>query len=565
MKRLLALTGSVVLGTLGAVALGSPAQAHHNTITAGAVCANGKIQINWTIQNSEGDKNERIIWFQQNPSDSILRVANNGTVTSDVIGVQSPIGAGAALKGVQTVPDGTPFAEIKMKAKWSNNYVTPDDKIDSYKISLADLNCESGFSSAVAGTAECDKESGTWKVTWQVSNQHPSRAAKVQIVTDGTVSERTAVSTGGTFVTLSPESLITDLADNDPIAAATTLSAHQTVPGTADAARLKVELTWQRDNFAAKQHTSTATVNFTGGCVKNAPKPAARFASDCTGLVTVTLFNGDTATKDARFVVKGANGWSSEEVVVPKGETALVHVPKENSASVVVLESGEQIETYSWQDSTNCHPIDIKITQSCAGVEVTVDNPENGAAHTVKLVPTSGQSITKVFQPGEKATYTFDAPNDTDAFKVDVSIGERTRTITWERPKGCEELDGNIEQTCTGIIIHLTNPQDGSPAALVLTPTPGDPVSFTLNPGEDKDVEFVAGPSGLTVAGSLNGETLGEPLVWVKPEGCVPPQLPKTGDNTAGYIASGTGLVALGAIVFFLARRRMVNLRRLAS
>jgi hypothetical protein len=41
LKRLLALTGSVLLGTLGAIALGSPAQAHHNTISAGKVCANG--------------------------------------------------------------------------------------------------------------------------------------------------------------------------------------------------------------------------------------------------------------------------------------------------------------------------------------------------------------------------------------------------------------------------------------------------------------------------------------------------------------------------------------------
>ena len=122
-----------------------------------------------------------------------------------------------------------------------------------------------------------------------------------------------------------------------------------------------------------------------------------------------------------------------------------------------------------------------------------------------------------------------------------------------------------IEETCTGLIIHLDNPQDGSPAAIVLTPTPGEPVSFTLNPGEKKDVEFLAGPNGLSLMGSLNGESTGEALVWEKPEDCPPPILPKTGDSTAAYIASGSGLVALGAIVFFLARRRMMHLRRLAS
>jgi LPXTG-motif cell wall-anchored protein len=287
--------------------------------------------------------------------------------------------------------------------------------------------------------------------------------------------------------------------------------------------------------------------------------------------VTVTLVNFAGATKDAVFVIRGAGGWTSGEIVVPqptgtKDETKVIPVPAANSASVVVRDNGELVERYSWQDSTNCHPADIKITHTCAGIEVEIDNPKKGTAHTIKLVPTHGDTVTRTVQPGEKATFKFDAPNDEDTFKVEIFVGDKPgNTVTWERPNGCEELDGTIEETCTGMIFHLSNPQDGSPAAIVLTPTPGEPVSFTLNPGESKDVEFLAGPSGLTVSGTLNGESLGEPLVWEKPEDCPPPILPRTGDNTAGYIASGTGLVALGAIVFFLARRRMMHLRRLAS
>ncbi|HCU50246.1 MAG TPA: hypothetical protein DGG94_10695, partial [Micromonosporaceae bacterium] len=43
------------------------------------------------------------------------------------------------------------------------------------------------------------------------------------------------------------------------------------------------------------------------------------------------------------------------------------------------------------------------------------------------------------------------------------------------------------------------------------------------------------------------------------------PGLPQTGDNVTTYVASGTGIAALGAVVFMLARRRLVRLRRLAS
>ena len=251
-------------------------------------------------------------------------------------------------------------------------------------------------------------------MTWQVSNQHPSRQAEVDIVTHGPPTERTAISTGGVWTTLANESLITGISDGTTINAASTKTASQIVAGTADAARLKVELKWQRGDIATKQHSATATVNFTDSCVKNEPKPGARFASDCSGVVTVTLHNGDDATKDAVFVITAAGGWTSEEIVLAKGETEVVSIPAANSASVVVKESGEVFKTYSWQDSTNCHPVDVKITHTCAGIEVELDNPEKGAAHTIKLVPTSGDTVTKLVQPGDKATFKFAAPNDED-------------------------------------------------------------------------------------------------------------------------------------------------------
>ncbi len=559
LKRLLGLAGSVVLGTFGAVALVSPAQAHHNTITAGSVCADGKIRINWKIENSEDDKAERITAITKTPNTDIKKASDNS-----LVGVGTQIEADETLEAYQIVSANTTTAKLAITAKWAKTgHVNYDEK--TYTIPA--LDCDPGYTGQVTGGAECDNETGEWKVRWQVTNQHPERKATVQVISaPNTDAERTATQTGGVWTTLANENAVNGVKDNDQITGGNTETARQRVAGSAQAARLKISFSWTNSSQVTKEYSTSATVNFIGQCVKNLPKPDAVFASDCSGEVTVTLYNMAGATKDAKFIVYGAGGWASEEKTLAAGESTIVSVPKTNSSSVVVKESGEVVKTYSWQDSTNCHPLQKKVSHTCEGVTIELINPAKGAAHTYKLDPTSGETVSGTLQPGADVTHKFAAPNDEDEFKIEVSLdGQVDRTVTWERPRGCEPLDATYEETCTGLTITINNPQDGSKADIVLTPTPGEPVSFTLNPGQSKTVEFPAGPDGLQVVGTANGQGGEEPLVWTKPDDCVPPQLPKTGDNTAGYIATGAGLVALGAIVFFLARRRMVALRRMAS
>ena len=107
LKRLLGFTGAVLLGTLGAVALGSPAQAHHNTITAGAVCANGKIKITWSVTNSESDKRETITKVEKSHSAPIPGIA-----------ADTQIAKGATITGIQMVDANTTSAKLKLWARW---------------------------------------------------------------------------------------------------------------------------------------------------------------------------------------------------------------------------------------------------------------------------------------------------------------------------------------------------------------------------------------------------------------------------------------------------------------
>lgn len=60
MKKAISALAVVLLALVGAVALASPASAHHNTVTGVAVCNadTGKFDVTWTITNSEADKTE---------------------------------------------------------------------------------------------------------------------------------------------------------------------------------------------------------------------------------------------------------------------------------------------------------------------------------------------------------------------------------------------------------------------------------------------------------------------------------------------------------------------------
>ncbi|MEV4638590.1 LPXTG cell wall anchor domain-containing protein [Actinoplanes sp. NPDC049548] len=124
-----------------------------------------------------------------------------------------------------------------------------------------------------------------------------------------------------------------------------------------------------------------------------------------------------------------------------------------------------------------------------------------------------------------------------------------------------------FEITCDSMTIGLDNPEDGVEIPLVLEPNKGEKKVLVVKPGEKKSVTFEAS-EGFKVKLYLQGhEDVSETIAWEAPEGCDSsgggagdePSLPLTG-AAAGSIAAGAGvLLAVGATVFFLARRRKVK------
>lgn len=142
-----------------------------------------------------------------------------------------------------------------------------------------------------------------------------------------------------------------------------------------------------------------------------------------------------------------------------------------------------------------------------------------------------------------------------------IEQGKEVGSYTWTRPEDCPVPSLVATSTCDSFTLQVTNPKGGLPA--VTTATYGtQEKKITVAPGATETIVFTPGDE-TTAKVTFTGLGLELVALYEKPVSCG--ELPKTGDNTAGYLATGSGLVALGVVIFFLARRRMVALRRMAS
>jgi hypothetical protein len=106
---LIALVSGVVIGTVGALALATPAHAHLTTVSGTAVCLTdtGEWQITWTVTNSEDDIPGKVTGVEADPDTPVSEI---------VVGAVLP--ADGALTGVQVVPGTTTSATLKVSAEW---------------------------------------------------------------------------------------------------------------------------------------------------------------------------------------------------------------------------------------------------------------------------------------------------------------------------------------------------------------------------------------------------------------------------------------------------------------
>jgi LPXTG-motif cell wall-anchored protein len=246
-----------------------------------------------------------------------------------------------------------------------------------------------------------------------------------------------------------------------------------------------------------KAFSLPASVVLDGTCTKDAPKPDAKLASTCDG-VTVTLANGKDAKAEADFTVVGSDGYTKDITVKAGAEPVELKIPAKNAATIVVTEK-----------------------------------------HTAKPV-LEGK---------------YEKPTDCD-----------------QPPK--DNADRYYEVTCDSLIFTIDNTKGTATVTATFTPNKGEAQTLVVKGGETASATF-KGVKGLEVTPS-EGKIVYEPIKWnseEKPADCTKSPspspsasgagggggLPKTGAAAGGIAGGAAVLLAFGAVLFVLARRRKVK------
>jgi LPXTG-motif cell wall-anchored protein len=208
-----------------------------------------------------------------------------------------------------------------------------------------------------------------------------------------------------------------------------------------------------------------------------------------------------------------------------------------------------------------------ELTSDCEGVTVTLMNAKDATKDATFVVTGSGGfEVTKTVPADGRATVT--VPKD-KAASVRVTVGGKViEEGRWVEPEGCEqpkppaEPSGFFESTCDALILTVENPKDGATVTVTFVANTGAKQTLTVKPGETKSVSFEASEN-LKV--TVSAEGLKDTVIpWEKPENCGGaggggPTLPQTGVKVGAAAAGALVLLAIGAGLFLVARRRRIR------
>lgn len=202
----------------------------------------------------------------------------------------------------------------------------------------------------------------------------------------------------------------------------------------------------------------------------------------------------------------------------------------------------------------------------CEGaVTVTLANGKEATKAVELAVKAKGFEQKYTLEPGDSKA---DIVVPAGAGKIVVTErGKDTPvgTYTWKQPEACAEPgepEGAVEFTCDEMIFTITNPADGETVTVVFKPSTGEPQTLVVKPGETKQAKFAASEGFTVTATTGDGEE--ETFAWEQPEGCDnggggggdDGDLPVTGVAATGIAAGALVLLAAGAMLFVISRRR---------
>lgn len=354
---------------------------------------------------------------------------------------------------------------------------------------------------APTGSAVCDTATGEWVITWSVRSEWHFKSTKFRL----NAVYHTPAETTLEGIQRTP------IRDGYPYSVKEAITGTQRVPGTTTRAVLAVKGAWN-DGYAEKDFRQ-GVIKLGGDCVTDTPEP--------TPSASPSPDESPTPTPTATPV-------DPDPIVLP-------------AASFL---------------------------SDCDGdVWVTISNGED-ATESVELTVTAGEfSETHTLAPGESKD---DIVVPGDAGPVTVTNGDELvdEPYSWLEPENCVtpgEPEGGYESTCDQLVFGFANPEDGETFTVTLTPNSGEAQTITVEPGVTEIVEFDAS-EGFEVTVVSEEWGVEETVAWEQPEDCESEggeggggSLPVTGAAAGGIAAGAVALLAIGGVLFYLARRRRVT------
>jgi LPXTG-motif cell wall-anchored protein len=213
-------------------------------------------------------------------------------------------------------------------------------------------------------------------------------------------------------------------------------------------------------------------------------------------------------------------------------------------------------------EGRECTTPEAMFVPACDGtveVHLSNDDADGKFAATFTVKATGFEKVVEVPAGQSKDV---EVPANVGKITV-IEQGKEIGSYTWKLPEGeeCPPPSLVVESTCDNFILKVTNPEGNVPAEAKATYA-SQVQTKTVAAGATETFTFAAG-NHTTATVTFTGLGLELVALYEKPANC--DTLPVTGANTVTIIGTGTGIALLGGLVFFFARRRMVNLRKLAS
>ncbi|MEW2474034.1 cell wall anchor protein [Micromonospora gifhornensis] len=500
LRRPLAVLAAAIIGSTGAaVVAATPASAHHTTITGTVDCdrLTGERVITWTVVNSERGKTATITGVTADPATPVLLVAEGTDATAELKG--TPIPKAGQVQGVQRVPGDTQRATLTVEAAW---FQKGDSQRKKPPTSKDHKTIELGADGTCAPAPKCVDAS-------DAKYSHTFNGAK------GTATVKLA----GDLPLCGEEKQYFTLVSY--FAPRPQFATPQYVYGTPDSDFLggtQTEIELKVD--VPDCHTQVDLI--WGGVdevidplVENGPRYGSKKL-------------GDRGAPGNRST--GPQGWYN-------GGAKNCTTPAATFASAC---DGTVTVSLSNDGSISKYPVEFEVRgENGFSEKVTV---EPGKANNETVVPAEHAGAIEVLVDGEV-----------------IDNG----TYEWERPEDCPLPTITADATCETFALTASNPEGAQPVKVDFTY--GDKTeSRTVKPGSSESVTFPAGDDEAALV-ALPELDLELEVVYA-PEGCggggggeEPPGLPVTGVAAGGIAAGAIVLLAVGAVLFVMARRRRIH------